>query len=79
MLSIQRSNTYNNWFKSQNVTTSLNLGGNKCKGLLPPRLINPKGNQSWIFTGRTDAEAPIFWLLDGKNRLTGKDPDAGKD
>ena len=79
MLSIQRSNTYNNWFKSQNVTTSLNLGGNKCKGLLPPRLINPKGNQSWIFTGRTDAEAPILWPPDAKSQLTGKDPDAGED
>ena len=43
--------------------------------------IHPKGNQSWIFIGRTDAEAeaPIFWPLDAKNWLTGKDPDAGKD
>ena len=40
-----------------------------------------KRNQLWIFTGRTDAEAegPIFWPLDAKSRLTGKDPDAGKD
>ena len=43
--------------------------------------IHPKGNQSWIFIGRTDAaaEAPIFWPPDVKNWLTGKDPDAGKD
>ena len=43
--------------------------------------VNPKGNQSWVFIGRTDAEAeaPIFWPLDVKNRLIGKDPDAGKD
>ena len=43
--------------------------------------VNPKGNQSWIFIGRTDdeAEAPIFWPLDVKNWFTGKDPDAGKD
>ena len=43
--------------------------------------VHPKGNQSWIFTGRTDAEAetPVFWPLDLKNWLTGKDPDAGKD
>ena len=43
--------------------------------------INPKGNQSWIFTGRTDAEAetPILWPHDVKNWLTGKDADAGKD
>ena len=43
--------------------------------------VNPKGNQSWIFIGRTDieAEAPIFWPPDVKSQLTGKDPDAGKD
>ena len=42
-------------------------------------LINPKGNQSCIFIGRTDTEAPILWPPDKKSRLTGKDPDAGKD
>ena len=43
--------------------------------------VNPKVNQSWIFIGRTDAEAetPILWLPDVKNWLIGKDPDAGKD
>ena len=43
--------------------------------------VNPKGNQSWIFTGRTDAEAeaPVFWPPDVESYLTGKDPDAGKD
>ena len=43
--------------------------------------VNSKGNQSWIFTGRTDteAEAPILRLPDAKSWLTGKDPDAGKD
>ena len=43
--------------------------------------VNPKGNQSWIFLGRTDAEAevPIFWPPDVKSQLIGKDPDAGKD
>ena len=43
--------------------------------------VNPKGNQSWIFIGRIDAEAetPIFWPLDAKNWLIGKHPDAGKD
>ena len=40
---------------------------------------SPKGNQSWIFIGRTDAEAPILWPPDMKNWLTGKDSDAGKD
>ena len=45
------------------------------------KLVNPKGNQPWIFIGRTDAEAetPIFWPPDLKSRLTGKYPDAGKD
>ena len=44
------------------------------------KLVNPKGNQSWIFIGRTDAEAetPILWPPDAKNWLIGKDPDAGK-
>ena len=43
--------------------------------------VNPKGNQSWIFTRRTDAEAetPILWPPDVKKWLIGKDPDAGKD
>ena len=41
--------------------------------------VNCKGNQPWIFIGRTDAEAPVFWPPDAKNLLTGKDPDAGKD
>ena len=40
--------------------------------------VNPKGNQSWIFIGRTDAEAPILWPPDGKSQLTGKSPNAGK-
>ena len=43
--------------------------------------VNPKGNQPWVFIGRTNAEieAPILWLPDVKNQLMGKDPDAGKD
>ena len=42
--------------------------------------VNPKGNQLWIFPGRTDAEAeaPILWPPDVKSQLTGKDPNAGK-
>ena len=49
-----------------------------CKEIQP---VNPKGNQSWIYIGRTDVEAetPILWPRDTKNWLTGKDPDAGKD
>ena len=41
--------------------------------------VNFKGNQAWIFIGRTDAEAPILWPPDAKSQLVGKDPDAGKD
>ena len=48
-----------------------------CKEIKP---VNPKGNQSWVFIGRTDAEAetPILWPPDAKNWLIGKDPDDGK-
>ena len=49
-----------------------------CKEIQP---VYPKGNQSWIFFGRTDAEAEaaIFWSCDAKNWLIWKDADAGKD
>ena len=49
-----------------------------CKEIQP---VNPKGNQSWLFIGRTDAEAEtsILWVPDVKNWLIWKDPDAGKD
>ena len=47
-----------------------------CREIKP---VNPKGNQSWLFIGRTDVEAPILWPPDVKNWLTEKDPDAGKD
>ena len=49
-----------------------------CKEIQP---VNPKGNQSWIFIGKTDteAEAPILWPPDKKNWLIGKDPDPVKD
>ena len=46
-----------------------------CKEIKP---VNPKGNQPWIFIGRTDAEAPIFWPPDAKSWLIGKEADAGK-
>ena len=46
-----------------------------------PCTVNTKGNQPWIFTGRTDAEAevPILWPPEAKSQFTGKDPDARKD
>ena len=49
-----------------------------CKEIQP---VNPKGNQSWTFIGRTvaEAESPIVWPSDAKNWLIGKYPDSGKD
>ena len=49
-----------------------------CKEIQP---VHPKGDQSWVFTGRTDAEAetPVLWPRDAKSWLIGKDPDAGTD
>ena len=49
-----------------------------CKEIQP---VHPKGNQSWVFIGRTDAEAetPILWPPDAKSQLIGKDPDTGED
>ena len=49
-----------------------------CKEIQP---VHPKGNQSWIFIGRPDAEVetPILWPPDAKSRLIGKDPDAEED
>ena len=56
----------------------LSNSSNLCKEIKP---VNPKGSQSWIFTGRTDSEAEtsILWPPDAKNWVIGKDPDAGKD
>ena len=49
-----------------------------CKEIQP---VHPKGDQSWVFIGRTDVEAKtlIIWAPDAKSSLIGKDPDAGKD
>ena len=49
-----------------------------CEEIQP---VHPKGDQSWIFIERTDAEAetPLLWPSDTKSRLIWKDPDAGKD
>ena len=52
--------------------------GNGCP-LQHSCLEDSKGNQPWIFTGKTDAEASILWPPDAKSQLIGKDPDAGKD
>ena len=49
-----------------------------CKEIQP---VHPKGDQSWVFIGRTDAEAetPVLWPPHAKSGLIGKDPDAGRD
>ena len=49
-----------------------------CKEIQP---FHPKGDKSWVFSGRTDAEAetPILWPLDANSCLIGKDPDSGRD
>jgi len=49
-----------------------------CKVIQP---VHPKGDQSWLFIGRTDVEAetPILWLSDVENGLIRKDPESGKD
>ena len=63
------------WIKVLEKTLDHSLD---CKEVRP---INPKGKQPWLFTRRTAAnvEAPILWPPDSKSRLTGKDPDTGKD
>ena len=61
------------------MVLTVKLTGSLWKSETKP--VHPKGNQSWIFTGRTDAEpgVPILWPPDEKSWLIGKDPDAGKD
>ena len=67
----------NRWFWTMVLEKTLESPLN-CEEIQP---VHPKGNQSWIFIGRTDAEAeaPILWPHDGKSWLIGKDPAAGKD
>ena len=66
-----------NWFRIMVLEKTLESPLD-CKEI---KSVNPKGNQHWIFIGRTDAEAevPILWPPDVKNWLTGKDCDAGND
>ena len=67
-----------NWCFWTGVLEKTLKGPLDCKEIQP---VHPKGNQSWIFFGRTDVEAetPILWPPDMKNWLIGKDPDARKD
>ena len=65
-----------NWWFQIVVLEKIFASPLDCKEIKP---VNPKGNQSWIFIGRADAEAPILWPHDAMNWLIGKDPNAGKD
>ena len=67
-----------NWCFQIVVLEKIFKSPSDCKEIKP---VNPKGNQPWIFIGRTvaEAEAPILWPPDAKSQLIGKDPDAGKD
>ena len=66
-----------NWFFWTVVLEKTLASPLDCKDISP---VHPKGDQSWIFIGRTDTgtEALILWPPDGKNWIIGKDPDAGK-
>ena len=65
----------NNWCFQVTVLTKILESPLDCKEIKP---VNLKGNQPWIFVGRTDAEASILWPSDAKSWLIGKDPDSGK-
>ena len=75
---IKKSWALKNWFFWTVVLEKTLESPLDCKGIQP---VHPKGDQSWVFIGRSDVEAetPILWPLDAKSWLTGKDPDAGKD
>ena len=62
---------YHNFLLDKSLESPLN-----CK---KTKSVNPKGNQPWIFIGRTDAETPVLCPPDVKSQLIGKAPDAGKD
>ena len=68
--------TAKNWCFSTVVLDKTFQSPLDCKEIQP---VHPKGNQSWIFAGKTDAETLILWPPDVKNWLIGKDLDAGKD
>ena len=69
----QKIDAFELWYWEKTLESPLD-----CKETQP---VHPKGNQSWIFTGRTavEAETSILWPPDAKSWLIGKDPDAGKD
>ena len=79
---LQNISTHVDWLGCYSSFTVLNNSVINSSGWSQnAKPVHPKGNQSWIFTGRTDAEdrAPILWPPDVKSQLIGTDPDAGKD
>ena len=77
-LDYKKSWALNNWYFWTVVLEKTLESPLDCKEIQP---VHPKGDQSWVFIGRTDVEAetPIFWPPDVKSWLIGKDPDVGKD
>ena len=77
-LDYKESWTLKNWCFWSVVLEKILESPLDCKEIQP---VHPKGDQSWVFTGRSDVEAetPIFWPPDAKSWLIWKDPDAGKD
>ena len=75
---IKKSERQNTWYFLTVLLEKTLESPFDCKEIQP---VHPKGNQSWIFIGRIDAEdeIPILWPPDVKTWLIGKDPDAGKD
>ena len=75
---IEKAERQNTWFFQTVVLGKTPESPLDSKEIQP---VYPKGSQSWVFIGKTDAEAeaPLLWPPDAKNWLIGKDPDAGKD
>ena len=75
---VKKSWALKNWWSCTVVLEKTLASPLDCKEIQP---VHPKGDQSWVFTGRTDAEAetPILWPPHAKSWLFGKDPDAGRD
>ena len=77
-LDCEESWVLKNWWFWTVVLEKTLEGPLDCKEIQP---VHPKGDQSWVFIGRTDAEAetPVLWPPDAKSWFIGKDPDAGRD
>ena len=75
---VEPDQSFQTWLEGSNVLENILESPLDCKEIQP---VHPKGDQSWVFIARTDAEAetPILWPPDEKSWLIWKDPDAGKD